>query len=43
MLRLRPGQDSMDHQQRLEQHDRMIADMDRMLRRAIRDSVREAP
>jgi hypothetical protein len=32
----------MDHQQWLEQHDRMIADMDRMLRRAIRDSVREA-
>jgi hypothetical protein len=32
----------MDHQQWLEQHDRMIADMDRILRRAIRDSVREA-
>jgi hypothetical protein len=32
----------MDHQQWLEQHDRMIADMDHMLRRAIRDSVREA-
>ena len=32
----------MEHQQWLEQHDRMITDMDRMLRRAVRDSVREA-
>ena len=32
----------MDHEQWLQQHDRMIADMDQMLRRAIRDSVREA-
>ena len=42
MPRLRRGQDTMDHHPWLEQHDRMIADMDRMLRRAIRDSVREA-
>jgi hypothetical protein len=39
MPRLRP---LMDHQSWLEQHERMIADMDRMLRRAILDSVREA-
>ncbi|HXJ76580.1 MAG TPA: hypothetical protein VNM37_27230 [Candidatus Dormibacteraeota bacterium] len=33
---------SMDHQQWLEQHDRMIADMNNTLRRAIRMGVQDA-
>ena len=33
---------SMDHQQWLEQHDRMISDMNNTLRRAIRMGVQDA-
>lgn len=33
---------SMDHQQWLEQHDRMISDMNNTLRRAIRMGVKDA-
>ena len=32
----------MDHQQWLEQHDRMIANMDRLLGRAVSEGLREA-